>query len=587
MRAFELDQRPDGAAECAEADMIKSTLIQLRARYTALLEDLSRGERVLWIGSGVSRDQVPPVEALIRMVLEFLRDTLVPDDPTDPHLLALKEIVTAYLPAEIANLSAAPSAWAVPTDLSALVNSYSSILGTDVGVEEPDYLLWEAVNVRETYGGPALVPGPEHWLIAILVHEGAMEEAVTTNWDGLIERAVRDSSMPLQPAMVSVLVSSESFREERSRFKLYKAHGCAVLARQDPANRRFLVAKDYDINGWQHNPDFRAMVSKLKDLARNREALVLGSSVQDHNLLGRIAEATQELTWHWDPDDPAFLFAEPSISNTQRLALEFVYRGEYTANREAIRAGSAIGWFSGPVLAALAVHVVFEKWRVGLAHALGFAGSGDVAAGLVQGVDAIEDLVLTLAGPSPDRTVELLRGWHSALVQRFFQPEDELQDHQYRAVYDRPVQAGHDAQFRLLNLPELGVVLGLLGLGQQRRSWTMSLSADAAIGAGVIELTPLRPGSGGAIKVVITRDWSETNQLMASQLWAGDSGVLLAIQAKGDPVAAFPRSPLGGLGSGRRRPDDQERRVTHLSVLEAVSTDTETLITAFESAVWT
>ena len=50
--------------------------------------------------------------------------------------------------------------------------------------------MWEAVDAAETYGNPDLVPDAEHLCIAILMMEGVIRSAPTTNWDGLVEAAM-------------------------------------------------------------------------------------------------------------------------------------------------------------------------------------------------------------------------------------------------------------------------------------------------------------------------------------------------------------------------------------------------------------
>jgi hypothetical protein len=563
---------------------VETALETLRTRYSALLEDIGRGERVLWIGAGVSRDQVPDVGQLLVKLLTHLRDKIVPGVDDDPHLSALQLIIGEHLPDELDDFSKEPRAWHVPTDLSNLSNSYSNILATEVGNEVQDYLLWEAVDVRQTYGSPDLIPGPEHWLIAFLVHEGLLTEAVTTNWDGLIERAVRESSTTPVPEKVSVLMTPESFRSGRAPFKLYKAHGCAVLARIDEGYRKFLVAQTFDINTWQANPIFTSLVDKLRELAKYRESLMVGTSVQDSNLMGRIATATQDLRWSWDRDDPACLFAEPGIGPTQREVLKLFYRDDYTASRAEICEISATGMFSGMLLAAAVVHVVIEKLRIGIAYATFFAGSSSVVTDLQAGVRRFEDLLVADAGDSTTKTVGLLRRGVSSLVQRYFEPDATLADDQYKPVYDEPVKVGVDAKFRHLGLPELSVSIALLGLGIARGHWMLELGTGGDIERGVLRLTQTHAHHGRVTNIVITRDFKETNALKSTDIWASAADDLLVIQANGERPTAATRGLGGGLGS-RRRPEDHAQRVTWLSQLHNFAATTDDLMDAFRAEV--
>ena len=72
--------------------------------------------------------------------------------------------------------------------LDGLVERYSELLGIQVDGEEQDFLLWDAVDVRETYG-PGHAPDCEHLCVAILALEGVIAEVASPNWDGLIEAA--------------------------------------------------------------------------------------------------------------------------------------------------------------------------------------------------------------------------------------------------------------------------------------------------------------------------------------------------------------------------------------------------------------
>lgn len=563
---------------------VEDALSVLRADYSSLLEDLARGERVLWVGSGISRDQVPPVAELLSKVLSFLRDAIASSDPRDEHFLALREIIEQYLPEQLDEFLRSPGTWALPSDLSTLTNHYSAILATEVGTQDQDYLLWEALDIRETYGSPTLTPGPEHWLIAILVHEGVLDEAVTTNWDGLIERAVRDSTMPGAPEKLSVLVTAESFRSGRAPFKLYKAHGCAVLARTDPTYREYLVAQTFDIATWEHELKFIALVHKLRDLAKNRESLMLGTSVQDSNLLGQIARATQDLRWPWDPDHPACLFAEPHISQTQRDALRIYYRDDYPPHREDICSRSALGMYSGPVLGALAIHVTVEKLTIALGYEPNLAYSSDVLKGLQSGLAAIEHMLLTQANNHLDGVVTVLRSGLSALVQRYFDPANDLPTDAYRAIYDRPLKNGVDAAVRHLHIPELAVALGLLGVGAARGHWTLDIGLGDPREQGVLRLERTSSATGGASQVVITRDWVETNALKSTDYWTSNSGSIVVIQATGEPHRVSSRGLNGGLGSGRRRAGPS-RRTTLLAELHGHADSIDTLVDRFRATV--
>lgn len=82
---------------------------------------------------------------------------------------------------------------------------------------------------------------------------------------------------------LAVIMSRETFRTARGRCNLYKAHGCAVLARENSANREYLIAQTADIAKWPNASIYAPMVERLRTLARTRKSLMLGLSVQDYN----------------------------------------------------------------------------------------------------------------------------------------------------------------------------------------------------------------------------------------------------------------------------------------------------------------
>lgn len=53
----------------------------MKDEFSAFAEGFCSGEYLLWLGSGISRDVVPGVPAMLRRMLEFLRsriDEVVP-----------------------------------------------------------------------------------------------------------------------------------------------------------------------------------------------------------------------------------------------------------------------------------------------------------------------------------------------------------------------------------------------------------------------------------------------------------------------------------------------------------------------------
>ena len=118
-----------------------------------------------------------------------------------------------------------------------LVMNYARMLDLSPRAQAPDYLLWNAVEVVRRYANPAVTPGVEHLALAALVTEGVASEIASANWDGLLEAAVARLVGTL-PDILQVRVLPADYRKGPARSRLYKFHGCAVLAGQDEATYR-------------------------------------------------------------------------------------------------------------------------------------------------------------------------------------------------------------------------------------------------------------------------------------------------------------------------------------------------------------
>lgn len=561
---------------------IADALTALRRDHARLLDDLGGGDRVLWVGSGVSQGQVPKVAELIRKVLVFLRDRSGTGVPGDAHRQTLDRIVATYLPGELSQLRADPFSWAPPSDLDALVPSYSEILGEDVSGQAMDYLVWDGVDVRETYGAPSIAPGPEHGLLAVLILEGVVDNIVTTNWDGLIEAAVSEAAPGSSSPILAVLMSNDSFRTARGSCLLLKAHGCAVLAREDSSYRQYLVAQTTDIALWSSNEIFSSLAERAGSLLRTRRSLVLGLSVRDANLLAHFAVASQRQPWPWDPSHPAVVFSEPQLGTTQRNVLKTMYRDEYAGHQQDIALGSIAGMYSGPLLGAVALHVVMEKLRNGVEYAVSFAGSTGVLNGLRAGVSFVEGSIAADSGADIARLLTALRDGLSSLVRRYYEPLRPRGALEYVPIHREAIGSSDD-QIRHLHIPELAVVIGLLGLGCQKGLWGVWVCDTMGPAQGVIELAPTSHAGRKPIKIVITRDSIATSDLKGTSLWVDDPDELLVIQATGSRPAPMSRGFHGGIGSGRSA--TRNRQEAWLADLVPASGDLDGLLAAFRTEV--
>jgi len=175
---------------------VRQALELLDGDFSALARGVAERRYAFWLGSGISRDRVDDLKSVIARILSFLRDRVDHANPHCPYRRALDEAVGH------ARLSAADRAqadytrpiseWPIrDTLLVNLTQEYARVLDIRVaGQPDPDYLLWEAVDVRATFAPTTAVPDCEHICIAILVLEGVLPDVATANWDGLIEAAV-------------------------------------------------------------------------------------------------------------------------------------------------------------------------------------------------------------------------------------------------------------------------------------------------------------------------------------------------------------------------------------------------------------
>ena len=249
----------------------------------------------------------------------------------------------------------------IDTVVDRLAGNYARFLDRVPEGEEPDYLLWEGVNVVAAYADPSLEPDSEHLCLAILILEGVASSMPSANWDGLIERAI-DSVAPGSLALVVCVLPSD-LREPPQQTILYKFHGCAVKAGEDQATYRTrLIARLSQINRWANDQINAPIVNRLIDIATTKRTLMLGLSAQDGNIQNIFSAAQATMEWTWPVDPPAYVFCEDKLGLDQESLLQNVYQAGYSAaTRAAIHDASLIRAYAKPLLSALALYVVFSK----------------------------------------------------------------------------------------------------------------------------------------------------------------------------------------------------------------------------------
>jgi len=417
--------------------------------------------------------------------------------------------------------------------------------------EADDYLLWEGINLRETYGAPEIVPGPEHHLIAILIRERVVNALVTTNWDGLIESASKLAACADVQGTLAVHMTNGSFQTERGDAQLNKIHGCAVLAREDPAvYRQYLVARVTDIAVWRSAIIHSFIVSRIESLLQSRRSVFLGLSVQDYNLLALIANATTVQPWSWDKSNPSYVFATKELGIRQKEFLSIAYRAEPPTKRQEIRQHSSLTMYSGLTLASFVVETIRRKLEVGLDRAAEYNSVDHVVRSLLIGLDALERALLAHVGSELDVLVRVLKQGLSPLCLRYFDPTLSHVEGSYTPLFPAPVPAcATAAEFKHLALPELTVALCLVGLGEANGIWEPRLVTNDPSLAGTLVLRSKT--TRRRVRLVITRDEVATSAFKATEMWREGFGSIVLLQATGRRVVPSVRGLSRGIGSGR------------------------------------
>jgi hypothetical protein len=251
---------------------VEEVLACLEDEFAVFAEAFCRGEYVLWLGSGISRDVVPGVPVLLQRMLEFLRVNINDAHPDCRFKKALDEVLdVAGVPDAIrtsVDLSSPVTTWPALDDITnRLVDRYSSVLNVQVREEAADFLVWTGLDVPATYGDPVLEPDVEHFCVAILMLEGVVQSAPTTNWDGLVEAAMQQLVGDAD-RFLSVVVTADDFRASGHQAELVKFHGCAVRAAADEGKYRSrLIARTAQISGWTTKPENELRVLHLTGVA--------------------------------------------------------------------------------------------------------------------------------------------------------------------------------------------------------------------------------------------------------------------------------------------------------------------------------
>ena len=565
-------------APAAATITVRATLAMLDGPKREIAEGVTNDQYVLWLGSGISRARMPDLKQLAKRVLITLQARIDQTDAACRFRRALNAIVTLANPsdAEWATVdhALAPDQWPdFDTFAGRLVNNYARMLNVTVDGEEADYLLWEVLDAAALYSDPTVTPDAEHLCLAALAIEGVASEMPSANWDPLVERAIQ-ALAGAQPVL-RVVVAPEDVRWNRRRANLYKFHGCAQAACDNPAQfRTRLVARQNQINGWYANN--AVMGPFLTHLIATKATLMLGLSAQDSNIQGLFAEAQAQLAWRWPSHPPAYAFSENALGGDQESLLQNVYHLDYSPlNRPQMETESLVQAYAKPLLLSLFLFVIAAKLQLLVAHGLPGLPAVDrdkLQAGVAHARDAIADAMV----PTADVVSELLllSGRTLSMLRDGALPDGA--NGIYIPVSPDPLdRMPADPTLAGSGICQFAVASGLIGLGLDRGHWSAAKPDPTDPSGGALVLV----GRSGPAKVYFAANSRAAIRLGTNGLIAdNDDAVIIHSHENPPPMPRYPRRSPGrtGLASVRE---------VSIEDLLAAGTEVEDLLARFRSMV--
>ena len=487
---------------------VQQTLDLLDNDFSRMAQAFANGEFALWVGSGISR-KAPGLKQLIARALEHLR-AKVADPTTRPKFEAAFDEALRLGNVNLANLGPRLTqqfrTWPDCDQIEQTINDkYSELLDIRIEGEPVDYMLWEAVNIRDAFYPPH-PPTCEHLSIAVLILEGAIKEIASANWDGFIEAAlIQLSGFPLT-SVLDLVVSKNDLRPRQALTRLLKFHGCIVKATTNPTEYRdSLVATKTEILRWSHDLERRLVRNELVALATNKRAITVGLSIQDENIQGLFSQARVENPWPWpcSPEAQAHVFCEDRIGSGQRQILKSVYGSAYNQDIAAIEKSALLRAWGEQVLLAMALKIVGEKLISLMEHLM---RQQTHFSGHLQLSNALRQLRTTISThASGDRTafVHLAVQVWSRMISLFRSGNLPSSTDQYLRICATPLaQLGADANAQAAAFGELAVGLALCGEVENQGHWRLGISPSLNIEEGAFCATSAI-GSGKRRPIVI------------------------------------------------------------------------------------
>ncbi len=515
---------------------VREVLATFEAEFATVATAIENGEFALWIGSGISRE-APKLGDLIERAFDYIRTRAIDAATADTYMPALEEALSLaeVNPADVVPHFAQPLAnWPQrPAIIDRLWNKYSRVLDIRIAGTAADFILWDAIDIRQAFSHPA-PPAAEHLCIAILVLEGAVQSLASANWDGFIEAAVARLSNNLH-GVLQVVVDPNQLRGPAGKARLLKFHGCIVHAEREPAVfRRFLTGSYTQIMGWPENADFAAMRNAVVALATEQKTLVLGLSIQDNNLQTLFARATAIHAWPWPcaPAAPAHVFCENQIQQGQRDVLRLSYGEAYNNNPAAVHEATLLRAWGEKVLIALVLKLIASKLSGFMELALAPMGKGMIAAALAPLLTALRNDIAELAVPDPgahNRTAFTNRsiGLWSRMLSIYRSGVLPANPDAYETLSSfTPNLIAADQNAQAMGLGRLAVALSLLQHGREAGLWELCPPMSNDLVSGAMTARPSRAG-GTDRPLFLVKSATEAISLKSQGAFANDNAIIV------------------------------------------------------------
>lgn len=515
---------------------VREVLAKFEAEFASVATAIENGEFALWVGSGISR-LAPNLGNLIERAFDYIRERAIDATTAAAYLPALEEALAlaeidpaAVEPHFVEPLALWPQHDAI---IDRLWNKYSRVLDIRIAGEDADFVLWDAIGIRQAFENPA-PPAAEHLCIAILILEGAVQAIASGNWDGFIEAAVSRLSNDV-PGVIQVVVDPDQLRGPPGRARLLKFHGCIVHATREPlVFRRFLTGSYTQIMDWPEKAEFAAMCNAVVGLATAQKTLVLGLSIQDNNLQTLFARAKAVHAWPWPctPAAPAHVFCENQIQQGQRDVLRLSYGNAYNDNPAAVHDATLLRAWGEKVLIALVLKLITEKLSRLMEFALEPLGKVVIAGALKPLItdlrNDIADLAVLVPGEQ-NRTTFVNRSialWSRMLSVYRGGVLPANPDAYETLSHTTPNLIAADQNAQAMGLGRLGVTLSLLQYGRSTGLWELRHPASNDLTSGAMTARASRP-DGVDRPVFIVKSATEAIALKSNGAFAYDNAIVL------------------------------------------------------------